>query len=154
MIRYTPMTREHAIGWRSLWRMSVGDALDKKVIDHTERQILDPDVPLFALLALSPDDEVVGLLHGVVHPVAGSMNSVCYMQDLFVHPARRRQHIATDLIKFLAAKGTAEKWDRIYWLTDRTNREARALYSHNAVTIDFTFHVLPLGMLEKLGVQQ
>jgi ribosomal protein S18 acetylase RimI-like enzyme len=151
-IHIVPMTKNEAIGWRALWRMNVGDALQKPVIDHTEKQILDDRSALFALLAMSGDNEVIGLLHGVVHPVAGSLNPVCYMQDLFVHPARRRQGVATRLLEALAAMGRAEKWDRIYWLTDRTNTDAQKLYNKSAVALDFTFHVVPLAMLDKMGV--
>jgi len=154
MIHVEPMTREYAVGWRQLWRMNVGEVLEKPVIDHTERKILDERAPLFALLAKTESGEVVGLLHGVVHPVAGSINEVCYMQDLYVHPARRRQGIATLLLDALAAMGRAEKWDRIYWLTDRTNADAQACYKNKAVTLDFSIHILPLGMLEKMGVKQ
>jgi len=152
--RVVPMTKDYSIGWRTLWRMNVGDSLDKTVIDYTERQILDPSVKLFALLAVSADNEVIGLLHGVVHPVAGSMHPVCYMQDLYVHPARRRQGIASSLLESLTVMGRIEKWDRIYWLTDQTNTVAQNLYKNRAVTLDFTFHILPLGMLDKIGVSQ
>jgi ribosomal protein S18 acetylase RimI-like enzyme len=149
-IHVVPMTKDHVIGWRALWRMNVGDALEKPVIDYTEKQILDPRSLLFALLAQSDAGETIGLLHGVVHPVAGSMNPVCYMQDLFIHPGRRRQGIATQLIEALAAMGRSQKWDRIYWLTDKNNKTAQALYTKNAVALDFTFHIMPLGMLDKL----
>lgn len=153
-VRVVPMTKDYSIGWRTLWRQNVGDALDKTVIDHTEKMILDPREKLFALLAVTEEHEVVGLLHGVVHPVAGSVNPVCYMQDLYVHPARRRQGIASRLLESLTAIGRQEKWDRIYWLTDKTNSDAQNLYKSRAVTLDFTFHILPLGMLDKLGVAQ
>jgi len=154
MLKIVPLTQEHAVGWRSLWRMDVGDALHKSAIDHTEKQLLDPRVPLFALLGLSQENEVVGLLHGVVHPVAGSLHPVCYMQDMFVHPARRRQGIATNLLDALAAMGRIEKWDRIYWLADKNNAQANSFYKDRAVPLDFSFHILPLGMLDKIGVDQ
>lgn len=153
-VHVVPMTAAQSVGWRMLWRMNVGDALEKNVIDHTERMILDDRSPLFALVAVSEADEVIGLLHGVVHPVAGSIHPVCYMQDLYVHPGRRRQGIATRLIETLAAKGRAEKWDRIYWLTDKSNKDAQALYNNSAVALDFTFHILPLGMLDRLEKTQ
>jgi ribosomal protein S18 acetylase RimI-like enzyme len=149
-IYITPLTAERVVGWRALWKMNVGDALDKSVIDYTEKQLLDPQSSLFALLAVTETDEVVALLHGVVHPVAGSIHPVCYMQDLYVHPARRRQGIATKLMEALSAKGRAEKWDRVYWLTDKNNSTAQALYSNSAITLDFTFHILPIGMLDRL----
>ena len=152
MVKVVPMVRDYVHGWRQLWRINVGDALPKAAIDHTERLALDRDSGLFALLALSDGDEVVGLLHGVVHPVAGSLHDICYMQDLYVHPARRRQGVATKLLDALSAKGRAEKWDRIYWLTDRANTDAQKLYRGYAVSLDFSFHVLPLGMLDKIGV--
>jgi ribosomal protein S18 acetylase RimI-like enzyme len=152
MIHIVPMTNDTLIGWRQLWRMNIGDAIGKPAIDHTERQILDEKSPLFALIAKTDDGEVIGLLHGVVHPVAGSINNVCYMQDLYIHPARRRQGIATKLLEALSFMGQAEKWDRIYWLTERANQTAQSFYKGRAVALDFSFHILPLGMLDKIGV--
>lgn len=149
-IKILPMSDAHINGWRTLWYMNVGDGLNKPIIDHTQKQILDNNAPLLALLALSSDNEVIGLLHGVVHPVAGSLNPVCYMQDLFVHPARRRQGIAAALLDALKVMGEVQKWDRVYWLTDSKNNEAQALYKGRAIPLDFTFHILPIGMLDKL----
>ncbi|MBU6234900.1 MAG: GNAT family N-acetyltransferase [Alphaproteobacteria bacterium] len=147
------MTAEYAIGWRNLWRMNVGDALDKSVIDHTERQLLDDRTPLFALLAKTDEDEIVGLLHGVVHPVAGSTQNICCLQDMYVHPARRNQGIGSKLLDALTAMGRAEKWDRVYWLNDISNKLAQEFSKTRAIKIDFTFHVLPILMLDKLGVR-
>ena len=152
MIRVEPLTKQDTVGWRQLWRMNVGTTLEKPVLDHTEQLLLSDASPLFGLVAKTAEGEVIGLLHGVVHPVAGSLNPVCYMQDLFVHPARRRQGIATQLIDALTAKGRADKWDRIYWLTERGNTSAQALYNARSVSLDFSFHILPIGMLDKLGV--
>jgi len=150
VIHIAPMTEDHIVGWRQLWRKNLNDALDDEVLDHTQGQILDSREPLFALLALTENDEVVGLLHGVVHPVAGSLYPVCYMQDLYVHPGRRRQGIATRLLEALRMMGAAAKWDRIYWLTDQQNKEAHEFYADKSVALDFTFHVLPLGMLDRI----
>jgi ribosomal protein S18 acetylase RimI-like enzyme len=150
VIHIAPLTEQYIVGWRQLWRRDLGDALDNDVIAHTQSQILDPETPLFGLVALTETDEVVGLLHGVVHPVAGSKNPICYMQDLYVHPAKRRQRIATRLLDSLRAMGTVEKWDRIYWLTDQHNTDAQLFYADKSVALDFTFHILPIGMLDKI----
>lgn len=153
-VHIMPMTKEHVIGWRSLWKMNVGDAVSKAAADHTERLALDPHSNLFALLAVTDTHEVVGLLHGAVHPIAGSMGPGCYMQDLYVHPARRQQGIATQLMNGLAAKGMAEKWDRVYWLTDKTNAASQALYKNASAILDLNFHILPLGMLDRMETKK
>lgn len=153
-IRIVPLTKDHVIGWRSLWKMNVGTAIDKPAMDYTEKLVLDSHSNLFALLAVTDTQEVVGFLHGAVHPIAGSVGNGCAMQDLFVHPARRQQGIATQLMNGLAAKGLAEKWDRVYWLTEKDNKISQALYKDSAVVLDFNFHILPLGMLDKLETKK
>lgn len=153
-IHIVPMTKETVIGWRSLWKMNVDDAVSKAAIDHAEKLMLEQRSNLFALLAVTDDQEVVGFLHGAVHPIAGSMGNGCYMQDLFVHPARRRQGIGTRLMNGLAAMGHAEKWDRVYWLTEKTNTISQALYKDAAATLDLNFHILPIGMLDQLETKQ
>lgn len=144
------LTAKHIAGWRRLWCMDVQGALDEDTLAHTERMILDDKQPIFGLIALNEEDEVVAFLHGVLHPVAGSKNLVCYMQDLYVHPTRRRQGIASMLLENLQNIGLAQGWDRIYWLADASNEGAKALYKNRALALDFSFHILPLAMLDKL----
>lgn len=144
------LDHRHVAGWRRLWAMDTKGAIDEETLDYTQAQILDDKTPLFALIALNEEDDVVAFLHGVLHPVAGSKNLVCYMQDLYVHPTRRRQGIASMLLENLQNIGLAQGWDRIYWLADASNEGAKALYKNRALALDFSFHILPLAMLDKL----
>ncbi len=87
---------------------------------------------------------LAGILHYVIHPTTGNVKQVCYMQDLYVDPALRRQGIARALLDELARKGRREDWARIYWLAEESNEAAQTLYKTLGVKLDFSLHVLPL----------
>ncbi len=152
-LRVTALDARMRKAWEKLWQESVDNKLKQHVIDHSFHQITDAQSPLNALIACI-DNEPVGLLHFVVHPVAGSVNPVCYMQDLFVAPAHRRAGIGRTLIESLAAIGRAENWDRIYWLAEDTNEKAGKLYANLGVKLDFNLYILPLAMLDALKESQ
>jgi ribosomal protein S18 acetylase RimI-like enzyme len=80
-------------------------------------------------LAAERDGEgLLGFCNYVLHPNTFSTKWCCYMEDLYVSPAVRRQGIATALVQALIAKGRAEKWCRVYWITEADNAAAQAMY--------------------------
>lgn len=135
--------------WSPLWLANNKGHGDDQVTRYTWRMITNKKYDVHGLCALNKTD-MVGILHYVLHPVAGSITPVCYMQDLFVDPIHRRQGIAAALIKKLADIGEMQKWNRIYWLTEGSNESAQKLYKNVGVKLDFTFHVLPLQILKDL----
>jgi ribosomal protein S18 acetylase RimI-like enzyme len=142
------LTRADGPAWKALWRLDVGASLDDAVMDHT-LTLMGAVGPIIGLTA-EKDGQMVGLLHAVVHPVAGALAPVCYMQDVFVHPDYRRQGIARALVAGLAHIGRARGFDRLYWLTEQTNTAAQSLYKDLGLKLDFSFHILPLGMLDRI----
>lgn len=133
--------------WHPLWVMNNQGEDDKKVTQHTWRMINNKNYDVHGLCALK-DQTMVGILHYILHPVAGSIAPVCYMQDLFVDQEYRRQGIAKALLRELADIGGQKKWNRIYWLTYGTNEAAQSLYQDIGIKLDFSFHVWPLAILD------
>jgi GNAT superfamily N-acetyltransferase len=136
--------------WESVWQKSVGGVLEKTVVNHTYRQILDGHI--HALIACDDSDRLVGLLHYVVHPVAGCIAPVCYMQDLYVVETHRRQGVARLLVENLKTVAEDKKFDRIYWLLENENKVATEFYKNLGVSLDFGLYMIPIIMKERLNL--
>lgn len=129
--------------WLELWNANNIGHKDEDVTTQTWARILDDHADVYALVA-EDKDELVGLLQYVVHPTTGSVKPVCYMQDVFVDPARRNQGIAHKMISELEKIGKREQWARVYWLAEESNEAAQALYKSLGQKMEFSLHILPL----------
>ena len=72
------------------------------------------------------------------------MQHACYLQDLFVDPATRGKGAGRALIEAVATKAREHGADRLYWLTQDHNAEARQLYDRLAKTRGFIKYDYPL----------
>lgn len=129
--------------WLPLWDGNNLGRRDEALTTETWSRILDSDYPVYGLGAVHKG-ELAGILHYVLHPTTGNINSVCYMQDLYVSPDHRSKGIARKMVYELSEIAKQEKWARIYWLADAKNEAAQALYKDIGVRLNFTFHVLPV----------
>lgn len=131
--------------WLPLWLDNMEHLVDADVTAETWRRICDPNHAVKGL-AYRADSAapITGICHYVLHPTTGSIKPVCYMQDVFVDPAARRQGIARTLITTLAQMGKTQGWARIYWLAERKNDAAQRLYQSIGIKLDFTLHLFPL----------
>ncbi|MGL4242738.1 MAG: GNAT family N-acetyltransferase [Beijerinckiaceae bacterium] len=116
--------------WRALWagyidfdRGSVSEA----VTAATWARIHDPKSPIEALVA-ERDGEVIGLCNYVFHESTWDTRPICYLQDLFVDPAKRGGGAAKALILACEAEAAKKGAFRIYWQTQEYNAPARSLY--------------------------
>ena len=71
----------------------------------------------------------IGMVNWIMHPSCWTAGDYCYLQDLFVDPARRGGGPGRRLIDAVYAKARASECSRVYWLTHETNRDAMALYN-------------------------
>lgn len=127
--------------WLMLWNANNQGQVNEPVTTQTWMRILDDTSSVHALVA-EDKGELVGLLQYVVHPTTGSLSDVCYMQDVYVAPERRKQGIARKMVLELERIGKREKWARIYWLAEAGNEAAQALYKNLGQRLNFTLHVL------------
>ena len=85
-----------------------------------------------ALVAVDDADIPVGLAHVLFHRSTWSNGWYCYLEDLFVDPARRQAGAGRALIEAVYAEADARQCARVYWMTQETNATARTLYDRVA----------------------
>jgi len=81
-----------------------------------------------AIVAEREGDGVIGFSNYVIHENTWTLTPVCYLEDLFVDPARRAAGVGAQLIDWLLAETRAQGWSRLYWNTKENNYRARGLY--------------------------
>lgn len=132
--------------WLPLWDGNNLGKRDEKITTKTWARLSDPEFPIYGFVA-EDKDQLVGLIHYVLHPTTGSIEPVCYMQDVYVDPDHRQKGIARKMVQHLAKIGQQEKWGRMYWLAEGDNVAAQNLYKNLGFKLNFTLHVLPLNTL-------
>ena len=84
------------------------------------------------LVAVDASDTPVGLAHVLFHRSTWSPSQYCYLEDLFVDPARRKSGAGRALIEATYREADARGATRTYWTTQEFNYTARALYDQLA----------------------
>lgn len=130
-----PIERDDFAAWLPLWdgyNAFYGrhghTALPPLVTQSTWQRLFDPDEPVFAVVAVSPQGKLVGLAHYLYHRSTTRIELTCYLQDLFTLDSERGRGIGRALIEAVAAAAKAAKIKRLYWQTHRDNSAGRVLY--------------------------
>lgn len=124
--------------WRNLWSRYLAfyaTDLPEPVTAATWARCLDPQHPMALRLAVQNDTPVAFALH-LPHASSWSPADDCYLEDLFVDETLRGQGVGRALIEDLMALCRKNGWARLYWMADRTNSRARALYDSFTPTDD------------------
>jgi len=140
-MKIRPLGQSDFPAWLPLWNGNNLDVKNEPVTTETWSRLMDPDFPIHGLCAVE-GEKMLGFVHYVVHPTTGSIEPVCYMQDVYVDPAQRKKGIARKLITEVAKLKEKENWARIYWLAESDNIAAQKLYKDIGVKLNFTLHVL------------
>jgi GNAT superfamily N-acetyltransferase len=107
--------------------------LPEEVIELTWRRLLPGgDQAFIGLVAVDEADGPVGLAHVLLHRSTWSATWYCYLEDLFVDPARRGRGAGRALIEAVYREADAHGCTRTYWVTEEANATARALYDRVA----------------------
>ena len=122
--------------WQGYLRFYESDVA-ADVTDLTWRRILDPDAPIQAFCAATPDGKLLGIVHYLFHPVTWSVGPRCYLEDLFTAPEARGQGVGRALIEAVYAAADLRGADQVYWLTQEFNTTARRLYDQVARATPF-----------------
>lgn len=149
MVSVSPLQPQDRALWESLWQESVGGVMGADVVEYSFQSIMDGKIN--AMVA-KKGGAIIGLLHYVVHPVAGCLYPVCYMQDLYVSPKHRRGGVARALVGNLKNIADDQGYDRIYWLLDHKNVDAQKFYDGLGVALDFGLYMIPIKMRERLNL--
>jgi GNAT superfamily N-acetyltransferase len=129
-----PLRTSDEADWRPLWRGYLefyATDLPEEVTAMTWRRLLDPEEPLFGLVA-ERRGELAGFAHCVLHRGTWSLTRHCYLEDLYVAPEARGTGLGRALIGAVYREADARGADRVYWLTHETNTTARGLYDRVA----------------------
>ncbi len=131
--------------WLPLWKANCLDQIADNVTAETWRRLTNKNEKIFGLGAFDCDENLVGILHYILHPTTGFIEPACYMQDVYVDENARRQGIAKQLIWELNDIGKTQNWARIYWFAENNNDAVKALYKNLGVEMDFSLFMLPIN---------
>jgi GNAT superfamily N-acetyltransferase len=95
---------------------------------HTWARILNPAVPMHAIVAQDARKQVVGIANYLLHESFAHVAPLCYLQDLYVDPQLRAGGAGKAMIDWLLAECKLHGWPRLYWNTRENNYRARGLY--------------------------
>lgn len=124
--------------WRPLWDGynafygRHGDAaLPEEITASSWARLLDPEEPMYALVAELRGD-LVGLAHFVFHRSMIRIEDVCYLSDLYTTPKMRGRGLGRALIEGVCARALCSGLSRLYWQTHESNLAGRRLYEQVA----------------------
>lgn len=143
-----PVTASDVDAWRPLWdgynafyELGGDTVPPDEVTAVTWQRFLDPDEPLFALVA-EDEGRLVGLVHYLFHRSTTSIEPVCYLRDLFTLPSERGKGVGRALIQAVGDAARAEGVTNVYWQTHETNAAGRRLYDSVATNEGFIVYTL------------
>jgi GNAT superfamily N-acetyltransferase len=123
--------------WLAMVREYNDEILDRA--DITWRDFFSPNPEAVCLIA-TIDDKPVAFLQYTFHYMCFNRGKICYVSDLYVDYAVRRQGIARKLMKHMLDMANVYGWWRLYWITEPDN-PARALYDELGVAEFVRYHV-------------
>ncbi|MFB2537712.1 MULTISPECIES: GNAT family N-acetyltransferase [unclassified Acinetobacter] len=129
--------------WLSLWQGYLDfyqTEMPMQAIDYTWQRLVTPDAGKAGKLtgfAVFKDDKLVAFAHITLHEHSWTFEPCCYLIDLFVAPACRKQGIARQLFDYLYDYVKKNNYARVYWLSKEDNHTARLLYDKIAKKTDF-----------------
>ena len=129
-----PVTAADHAAWLPLWQgyqcfYNAEIAADISAV--TWQRFLDPAEPMYAALAWQ-DDVAIGLVHWIFHRSCWTVSDYCYLQDLYVAETVRGGGVGRALIEQVYAAAQAAGANRVHWLTQADNAQARLLYDRIA----------------------
>jgi GNAT superfamily N-acetyltransferase len=134
-----PIGEDEREAWNPLWagyQAFYKASLTQEINDLAWTRFHDPEEPIFALGGYV-DGELMGIAHYLFHRSTWALHRYCYLEDLFVAEAARGKGLARALIEAVYARAEAANASRVYWLTQSSNAQARALYDRVADNLGF-----------------
>jgi GNAT superfamily N-acetyltransferase len=125
-----PVGKGERAAWEPLWRgyqTFYEVALSEEVTDISWERLHDPAEPMF-ILGAYVDGKLTGIVHYLFHRSTWTIGNYCYLQDLFVAEEARGLGLGRALIDAVYEAARNVGASRVYWLTQESNKTARALY--------------------------
>lgn len=132
--------------WRPLWdgynrfygRFDA-TALPEEITAQTWSRLLDPAVPMHALVA-DEGGALVGLAHYHFYTSTILLKDDCYLQDLFTDARTRGRGVGRKLIEGVYVRARERGLARVFWHTHQTNARAMVLYNDVAELSGFVVY--------------
>ncbi len=126
--------REDFAQWKLLWDgynafygRKGSTALPHAITEMTWSRFFDGYEPMQALVA-EHSGQLLGLAHLLFHRTTISIESICYLQDLFTVETARGKGVGRALIEEVYRYAKHAGCSRVYWHTHETNATAMRLY--------------------------
>lgn len=134
--------------WEALWEGYLAfyrQPLPAEVTEETFRRLLAREQGMFALVAADATDQPIGFSHAVVHATTWSVDTSCYLEDLYVSPDARGGDLGRRLIEETGAAGRERGAGLLYWRTQQFNGRARSLYDRVGQLTSSVLYEKPLN---------
>ena len=118
-------------GYNAFYGRSGPTALPEEITQTTWKRFLDAGEPVYALVA-ELEGSLIGLTHYLFHRSTTLLGPICYLQDLYTVPERRRSGVGRALIEAVYRRAHEAGSARVYWQTHETNVTAQRLYEQVA----------------------
>jgi GNAT superfamily N-acetyltransferase len=145
-LRVRAVTKQDYTQWLALWDgynafygRSGETALSPDITAMTWARFFDAREPVHALVA-EGGGNLHGLTHYLFHRSTISIESVCYLQDLFTSEATRGKGVGRALINAVYEGARIAGSSRVYWQTHETNHTAMQLYDKVAERSGFVVY--------------
>ncbi len=123
------LTAKDKTSWEKLWQEYLtfhNTSISSKVTENTWQNIIKSEqVKGFGAFF---DNELVAFVHIVIHPNTWNDNDCVYLEDLFVTENARGTGLGRALIEHIYDFASHNNCNRVYWITDEDNYQARQLY--------------------------
>ena len=126
--------------WKRLWSVYLAfydTAVNSLVYETTFGRLVSKENSAQNAIVACKNNEMVGLAHYIFHPDNWNIEDDCYLQDLFVVETERGLGVGRSLIEAVYAEADNRGSPGVYWLTEKTNKQARALYDKVARPTSF-----------------
>lgn len=133
-LQIRPITADDHAAWLPLWQAYqhfYQAEIPAETSAVTWQRFLDPAEPVHAALAWR-DGQAIGLVHWIFHRSCWTVGDYCYLQDLYVAESIRGGGVGRALIEQVYVAAQAAGANRVHWLTQEDNAQARLLYERIA----------------------
>jgi GNAT superfamily N-acetyltransferase len=126
-------------GYNAFYGRQGETALPDAVTNMTWSRFFDGYEPMQALVA-EHMGELLGLAHLLFHRSTISLQSTCYLQDLFTIESARGKGVGRALIEEVYRCASRAAVSKVYWQTHESNAVAMRLYDQVAERSGFTVY--------------
>jgi GNAT superfamily N-acetyltransferase len=134
-------------GYNAFYGREDKTALPGTITKMTWSRFFDEYEPMHALVA-EHSGQLLGLAHFLFHRSTITIESTCYLQDLFTVEASRGKGVGRALIEEVYRHAEQAGSSRVYWQTHETNVNAKRLYDKVAEKSGFLVYRRPLSPSE------